>query len=390
MSGDDKALSEIKELRCELHYMRRIAEQSIGRMLQGEMQAVTIRHELEQKRRGFRLMADLAVTLGANPDYEDAFASASQRINASLNMQRTVVLSSNADGSFKTVISRGYSAPEKKAVEARRIEIGGEFLDPSNPVVVTGADPVSRLAPLREALGLPYLISTPVVLQGDAITLLITGRLDEQPPFLPRLEKSDVETVQTVASYLAAILDRHRLTMAENLANYDDLTQLPNQRKSKERLREILILARREKFLSAVMFVDLDGFKAVNDRHGHPAGDAVLRAVAERLTRCVRESDIVGRIGGDEFLVVLSNIGHPDDAGAIAHKIIATLSNPIDTEYARCQIGASIGIALFPDHGGDETTLLEAADNAMYAVKKSGKNAFAFAEPPSEPSPALV
>ena len=384
MKNADKPASEtlqaeLDELRREVLYLRRNAEETVARMLLADTQAMAIRHELEQRRRGFSLMAELAITLGQDGDYESVFVSVSRRVNAALNMQRTAVLIPDAGGGFRASVLQGYSAEEKNTIMARRIGIDAELLDPHNPVLITGEDPDTRLAALREALALPYLISSPVLLHNDVIALLVTGRLTEQRPFLPRLGRSDVDTVQTVSAYLAAMLAGYRLRRAETLANYDPLTQLPNLRRTTERLRDILALARHGGYFSAVLFIDLDGFKVVNDTYGHAAGDVVLRIVAERLTRCVRESDLVGRIGGDEFVVVLSRINRLEDAGVVAGKIIEKLSEPVEMDGTSCRIGASVGIAIFPDHGGDESSLLDAADGAMYAVKHKGKNAFCYA-----------
>lgn len=372
---------EIEKLQLEVKYLRRLTEQSVARLLQADSQSIAIRHELEQKRRGFSLMADLAVALEQDTNYENVFVSVSRRINAALNMQRTAVLVPDSEGLFRASVLQGYAADNRLAVASSRVEIDSELLERGRPVLVTGADPPSRLGQLREALQLPYLVASPVLLHNDVVAILVTGRLVEQPPFLPRLGQSDAETLKTVSNYLAAMLAGYRLAEAEHLANYDPLTQLPNLRRTKEGLRQILTLARRGGFTPAVMFIDLDGFKAVNDTHGHAVGDGVLRIVADRLAHSVRESDMVGRIGGDEFVVVLSHITRPLDAGQVAGKIIEKLSRPMNVQGTVCQVGASIGIAIFPDHGEDEDSLLKAADKAMYAIKNTGKNSFAFSHP---------
>mgnify|MGYP003623460064 FL=1 len=304
----------------------------------------------------------------------------SKRINAALNMQRTIVLVPSAEKDiFRVSILQGYPAEEKKVL-ANRVRIEPEMLDPSKPVLVTGEDSPERMAGIREALALPYFISSPGMLYNAVVAILVTGRTQEQIHFAPRLGQSDVETVQTVSAYLAAMLTGRRLQEAENLANYDPLTQLPNLRRTKEELHQVLTLAKRGGFSAAVMFVDLDGFKEINDKYGHLAGDKVLKIVSERLTHSVRESDLVGRIGGDEFIVVLSHITKPEDAGVVAGKIIEKLKDPIDIQGVGCRVSASIGIALAPDHGNDWTSLINAADEAMYKVKGAGKNAFGFVQ----------
>ncbi len=376
VSGD--ILKELEELRQEVRYLRRCAEENAARMFMADIQAIAIRHELEQKRRGFSLMADLAIILEQDANYEGVFDSTSRRINAALNMQRTAVLVPEGD-SFRASVLQGYSGQQKEAIAAKRIEVEAELLDPRRPVLVTGMDSADRLSSLREALDLPYLVSAPVLLHNEVVALLITGRLVEELPFLPRLNGSDVNTVQTVSAYLAAMLTGYRLRQAESLANYDPLTQLPNLRLTKERLHHILALAKRGGFPAGIMYIDLDGFKEINDTYGHSTGDVVLQIVAERLTHSVRESDLVGRIGGDEFIVVLSQINHVEDASIVAKKIIRKLTHPIDAHGTQCSVSASIGIAIYPDHGEDASVLLNAADAAMYLVKNRGKNAFRYA-----------
>lgn len=380
MTRDNQDInSEMEELRREVIYLRRLAERSAGYMMKAEIQATAIRRELEQKRLGFSLMAELAVALGHDADYEDVLISVSRRINTALNMQRTAVLVPYSRGIYRAAVLQGYTSEERETLESRHIEVAAELLDPFQQVLVTGADPDSRLESFRRDLMLPYFISAPVYMQNDAAAILVTGRLAEKAPFLLRLGQSDAETVQTVSSYMAAMITGHRLAAVENLANLDPLTQLPNLRRAKEGMRQIISLAKRGGFFSAVMFLDLDGFKAINDNYGHAAGDHVLRVVAERLGRSARESDMVARIGGDEFVVVLSHVTRHENAGHVAGKLIEKLGQPISLRRGiSVKIGCSIGIAIFPEHGSDANSLLKAADEAMYTVKNRGKNNFAF------------
>jgi len=164
------------------------------------------------------------------------------------------------------------------------------------------------------------------------------------------------------------------------LATHDPLTELPNLRVAIDRISWALKLAKRNEVLVAIMFIDLDGFKWVNDNHGHDAGDNVLKKIATRLNSCVRESDTVARIGGDEFVIVLTEIHTADNAAVIADKVIQTVSQPITFKGLQLKVGASIGIALYPTNGNDAEHLLKQADSAMYATKNSGKNGFSFAE----------
>ncbi len=164
------------------------------------------------------------------------------------------------------------------------------------------------------------------------------------------------------------------------LATHDPLTELPNLRVAIDRISGVLKLAKRNKVLVAIMFIDLDGFKWVNDNHGHDAGDSVLKKIASRLKSCVRESDTVARIGGDEFVILLTEIHTADDAAVIADKVIQAVSQPITFTGLQLKVGASVGIALYPTNGNNPEHLLKQADSAMYATKNSGKNGYSFAE----------
>ncbi|MBW8078802.1 MAG: diguanylate cyclase [Gallionella sp.] len=159
-----------------------------------------------------------------------------------------------------------------------------------------------------------------------------------------------------------------------HLAHYDPLTDLPNRALFLDRLATSVALAKRERHKIATIFLDLDGFKQVNDTHGHDVGDMLLRGVSTRLTKTIRSSDTVARIGGDEFTFILNNIGAEENALAVADKIIAALAPPFDFGGRICKVGGSIGIAIFPDDADSVETLVKQADEAMYLSKQSGKN----------------
>jgi len=163
-----------------------------------------------------------------------------------------------------------------------------------------------------------------------------------------------------------------------HMANHDTLTNLPSLRLAKDRLMLTIEMARRGKKMAAVLFVDLDGFKAVNDTYGHDAGDAVLKEIARRLSSCVRETDTIARIGGDEFLGVLSELQAPENAVEIAEKILQSVSEDIFFDGIKMTVGASIGIAIYPTHGEDMESLIKQSDKAMYNIKKSGQNGYSF------------
>jgi diguanylate cyclase (GGDEF)-like protein/PAS domain S-box-containing protein len=167
-----------------------------------------------------------------------------------------------------------------------------------------------------------------------------------------------------------------------HLATHDALTGLPSLRLAKDRLSMAVHSAHRNKTLAAAMFIDLDGFKAVNDHLGHEAGDAVLAHVARVVGSNLRETDTFARIGGDEFLLVAADLKLPEGAKVVARRILDLLSAPMQIQGEQVSIGASIGIALYPKDGQDPDRLIKAADAAMYEVKKRGKNGYGLASGP--------
>jgi diguanylate cyclase (GGDEF)-like protein/PAS domain S-box-containing protein len=164
----------------------------------------------------------------------------------------------------------------------------------------------------------------------------------------------------------------------ENLAHFDALANIPNRTLFNDRLKLALAYAKREKKLLAVMFIDLDLFKEINDLYGHETGDIVLKKVSRQLVSCVRESDTVARMGGDEFVVLLPIIDNEADAISVAEKILESIAKPIKVEKLNLHVTCSIGIAIYPQHGKDEKLLVINADMAMYQAKKAGKNQAKF------------
>lgn len=162
----------------------------------------------------------------------------------------------------------------------------------------------------------------------------------------------------------------------QHLADHDALTGLPNLRLAKDRALMAMSMSQRHKTSTAILFIDLDGFKNVNDKYGHEAGDILLKEVSARFLSNVREIDTVARIGGDEFLIILTELHHLDDAENVAKKLVKTISQDFMVKGSSVEIGASIGISLYPTDGQDLESLMKKADSAMYDIKKSGKNGY--------------
>jgi diguanylate cyclase (GGDEF)-like protein/PAS domain S-box-containing protein len=167
----------------------------------------------------------------------------------------------------------------------------------------------------------------------------------------------------------------------EQLAHYDELTNLPNRRLFYDRLGQAISQAKRNRRSIALLYVDLDGFKHVNDTKGHHVGDLLLMQTAERLRLCVRESDTLARLGGDEFTVLLNDAHEREHVEMVANKIINSIDQPFNLEGQTARISASVGIARYPDEAQTAGTLLIVADKAMYAAKASGKNTYRFGTP---------
>jgi diguanylate cyclase len=165
------------------------------------------------------------------------------------------------------------------------------------------------------------------------------------------------------------------------LANYDSLTGLANRSMFLDRLERSLLQAERDRCSMALVFIDVDHFKTVNDRLGHSAGDAVLQEVAARLRACIRKADTLARLGGDEFTAILCNVKHASDAATVARNILDRMALPLQIEGKACHISVSLGIALYPEHATSADGLLKCADQAMYTAKHNGRGQLQFFSP---------
>ncbi|MBV8367567.1 MAG: EAL domain-containing protein [Candidatus Eremiobacteraeota bacterium] len=236
---------------------------------------------------------------------------------------------------------------------------------------------------IEDLNGLPYLAepefgeSAPLAYVGTAIEVAgsLYGTLSFAAP-APRPEafkESDRDLVQLMGALVGSAIERGRSrARLKHLAYNDQLTALPNRAWFTERLRDELALAGEAGTRVAVMFLDLDRFKDINDALGHDRGDTLLQEVATRLKGVLRATDTISRLGGDEFAVVSTDAKHPDNIVATARKILASLEGPFSIGDKMVETGASIGIAMYPLHGDDPSTLLRRADVAMYVAKRAG------------------
>jgi diguanylate cyclase (GGDEF)-like protein len=217
-------------------------------------------------------------------------------------------------------------------------------------------------------------VTGPVARLIGVVDLLARGHADTRA----RLDTPD--EIGVLARELDKLMDERKRSEEQlaYLAQFDTLTELPNRHMFHDRLERTLAQARSSGGRTACMFVDLDRFKHINDTFGHGAGDKLLIEVAERLRRCVRGGDTVGRLAGDEFAVVLPNLAKPENGGVVAQKVITALAAPFELGGHQTHVSASIGIAIFPDDGNEAEELLRNADTAMYRAKELGRNNYQF------------
>ena len=228
-----------------------------------------------------------------------------------------------------------------------------------------------------------YWLGVPLLARDGPIGALVLQGYAAHAPYTDR----DKELLQFVSTQVAAAIERKQMHQRlAHMAQYDQLTQLPNRQLLRDRLKTALARARREQGLLALLFIDLDRFKDVNDTLGHAMGDLLLQAVAQRLLQCVRGSDTVARIGGDEFVVLLEGCQAREHACTVATKILAAFGPAFDLAGLPVPMQPSIGMALYPEHGEAEDVLLGHADAAMYVSKKNGGNRLHTAAPPQGPA----
>jgi diguanylate cyclase (GGDEF)-like protein/PAS domain S-box-containing protein len=214
---------------------------------------------------------------------------------------------------------------------------------------------------------------------GNAVygTVIFASRIAREV----ELHEGDRDLLQMMGLFIEAALERASYDAhIEQLAFHDSLTGLPNRVLFEDRITHTIATGRRYNRGFAVMYLDLDSFKEVNDNYGHPVGDEVLKHVADRLRATLRESDTVARFGGDEFVILEPVVDGPSDSADLARKLHATLQDPVVLDGVAHDVRASIGIALYPTDGTTEKELMEAADRALYRAKHEGRNRWCFAD----------
>jgi diguanylate cyclase (GGDEF)-like protein len=234
-----------------------------------------------------------------------------------------------------------------------------------------------RRGPAALKAGLHTIFAFPILVGEEFYGVIeLFGREVRQPD--PEL----VGVAHAIGSQLGQFMARK--AAEQNLrfvASHDPLTGLFNRNIFDERLHQALAQAARFERSLSLLFIDLDGFKLINDTHGHNAGDALLAELAARLRTTLREGDVIGRMGGDEFVVLIEEFAEVGQVAEVAKKLLDTVTRPFVLHGQSCQVTASLGISIYPDDGSDAQTLLKNADMAMYLVKQQGKNSFRFYSP---------
>jgi diguanylate cyclase (GGDEF)-like protein/PAS domain S-box-containing protein len=269
-----------------------------------------------------------------------------------------------------------FLALSKKISAPSGVDLPGRAWAKGAPIVVEDLTSEQGFSRLQSALsaGLRGALAVPIVSGGKAF-----GVIELFSAETIRADESLTELLHSVSTQIGQSAQRK---LAEDqlrfIATHDSLTDLPNRTMFNEGLRHALQQGARYKRGAAVLFIDIDRFKVVNDSLGHSAGDRLLQDCSKRLSECLRESDTVARLGGDEFVVMVENFTAPRDAIAVAQKILANVAKPFFVDGTEFLMSASIGISTYPDDGTDAETLLKNADIAMYRAKDLGRNNYQF------------
>lgn len=300
----------------------------------------------------------------------------------SLNEGLELVVSGQADFVLDTVVSSGVALRDPRYINLRA------YLPTDLPVYPSYFGVHKDLPELLMILnkGIKTINDTDrKVLLDKWLNLEIKQGLDQSRVFTLVLQIAGLSLVVIVGFLIWNFSLRREVNLRRKveekmrfMAGHDDLTQLPNRSLLIERLQTALHQHARHNEMLALMFIDLDGFKQVNDQYGHDVGDEMLVKLSALLSHCVRKTDTVARFGGDEFVILLTGLVDRDDAAIVAEKILLYLQEPLNLSVCQASVGASIGIAIYPHDGTDANTLLKSADKLMYQVKQQGKSQYRF------------
>jgi diguanylate cyclase (GGDEF)-like protein/PAS domain S-box-containing protein len=362
-----------------------VVRDDAGRALRmiAAMADITQQKEVEQRIHSQalqqRLIAEFGQQAFASTDLDDVMSHAVELASVTLKADYCDLLELDADG---TQLFR-------KAATGR----SDDFPTSSSAVPVRPGGPIEFVLARREPLVASDLSQderfrgSPLLERGVRSSILVPifgtsgsfGVLNVHAKKTRHFSEEHLSFLQSVANILAVAIERKS---AEDrlayLAQFDALTGLPNRHLFHDQLQKTMANARRTGHPMAVLFIDLDHFKLVNDTQGHSAGDKLLKEAATRLSQCVRSGDTVGRFGGDEFGAIVSELSRPGDAGTIAQKVLDALAQPFRLDAHETYVSASVGITLFPSDGDNPESLVMNADTAMYRAKEQGRNTYQY------------
>ena len=323
-------------------------------------------------------LAEIDRTILSRPDVARVIESVLRRIRAIVPAQGASIAVADALPGATRVFTRGAAEGiDATVIPATALPAAaGVAVHAPAGVWLGDGDPMPPVAaPLLRA-GAAALFVVPIVWQGDVIGAIVVGA-PRRHAFTDDEEARVRDLADRVGVAFAAAAKDEQLYYQ---AHYDALTRLPNRLYFKDQLERAIARAERDRAEIAVLFLDLDYFKYVNDSVGHAAGDDVLVEAADRMRRCVRSADIVGRLGGDEFTVLITDIRSGQDARVVADNVIAAMSRPFVTAQHEHFLSASVGIAVYPADGTTADELLRNADTAMYRAKDGGRSQSVFFE----------
>jgi diguanylate cyclase (GGDEF)-like protein len=354
---------------------------------------ITQRRKAERRLRRFRaaernrrrqatqhaLLAQFGQFALENPPISELAAHAIEVVRRGLGIDLCRLMQNGADD--QTLIHAAGSGWDDSWVQAQRFDVVTEtenrfVLGTRESIVVSDYDRESRFqpSPIQQTHGVRSAVE--VLICGAGGTYGIVGAYS---PAAARFDDDSANFMQNVSNTLAAFIERKATEdRLSYMAQFDSLTGLPNRSMYLDRLGHTLVEAARDKLPVAVLFVDIDRFKNVNDTLGHSAGDTLLVKIAERLQDSVRLGDTIGRLSGDEFAVAVAHLALEDHAGVVAQKIVTALATPFVIDGHSVYVSASVGISVYPSDGTEPDVLVKNADTAMYRAKQSGRNAYQF------------
>ncbi|WP_369017747.1 diguanylate cyclase [Thermatribacter velox] len=398
VSGELRAVLSVDNLEREEAFSP--SEVELLRLFAGQVSALWERRNFEERLslqaqeldRKSRILAEMLNFIKAllNPDHRFDYAHILRKaVELVPGAQRgSLLLKEGKVFVFRAAV--GYDLEKLAQVALTEEELSREMTPEVK--VVRNLDELNRSRLSKEKLELltesggdgtiRATLSVPLVLEGEIVGFFNLDNLEDPEAFGP----GEIEIAQLFADQISVILERLRLEekleeqkrLLEHLSCHDPLTDLLNKRAFQEMAGKVLALARREKKPAFVLYLDLQGFKEVNDRFGHEAGDTALKVIAERLQKNLRENDVLARIGGDEFVIVLYGIDR-GSVSTIVERIVASIREPLEWQGNNLTVSANVGIAVYPEDGESLEKLLRRADFAMYRAKKKGLP-FAFFE----------